>query len=44
MFFLYTIYILQPRYSHVQHINLEFAQTIEDQHLIILKEVFYNWI
>ncbi|KMZ56640.1 putative F-box/LRR-repeat protein [Zostera marina] len=27
-----------PRYSHVQHINLEFAQTIEDRHLIILKE------
>ncbi|GAB4851495.1 hypothetical protein Ancab_030896 [Ancistrocladus abbreviatus] len=26
-----------PRYKHVQHINLEFAQDIEDKHLELLK-------
>lgn len=37
VFYLSYILFLQPRYRNVKHINLEFAQDIEDKQLEIVK-------
>lgn len=37
-------FVFQPRYHIVKHLDLEFAQDIEDNHLKILKSKVYFYL